>query len=240
MTEAPHTPNPEAQKPASPDADRQKSTGLRQFIPLIWIGALAIGSALIVAVLMREPDRVAALPQQCNVGTFDKIGGPIDLIDETGAPATQASFTGKPTLLYFGFANCPDICPMSLTTAGAALALRAPNASPIQTVLVSIDPARDTPQFLANYVKSGGFPPGLKALTGPQAAVDQAVKAFAVYAQRVDQPQSGLGYVMDHSSNFYLMDKEWKTVAIFPSTLKPDEMATCLDRALEVAERGNP
>lgn len=210
----------------------QKPGGLRQFLPLIWIGALAIGSALIVAVLMREPDRAAALPQQCNIGQFEKIGGPINLVDETGAPVTQASFASKPTLLYFGFANCPDICPMSLTVAAAALEKRSPNATPIQTALISIDPARDTPAFLANYVKSGGFPPGLKALTGPQEAIDAAARAFAVYAQRVNMPESGLGYVMDHSSNFYLMDKEWKTVAIFPSTLTAEDMATCMDRAL--------
>jgi protein SCO1 len=225
--------------PANTAPPKTPPSSLRQFIPLVWVGAASIATAIGLAVLLREPVQ-PALPQQCNIGVFDKIGGPIDLIDQTGASATPASFTEKPTLLYFGFASCPDICPQSLSKAAAALDMRPPGAPAIQTALISLDPARDTPATLSAYVASGGFPAGLKGLTGTQAQVDAAQKAFAVYGVRVEQPESALRYVIDHSSNFYLLDVKWKTIAVFPSTLAPADMATCIDRALTEAAGRQP
>jgi protein SCO1/2 len=205
----------------------------RRLLPFIAIGALATAAALVSAVVLREPAPVAAaLPQQCNVGQFDKIGGPIDLIDQTGAPVTQARFSDRATLVYFGFANCPDICPMSLTTAAVALEGRKPNAAPVRTALISIDPERDTPETLARFAQSGGFPNDFIALTGASAQIDAVKRAFAVYSVKVPLKDSALEYVVDHSSNFYLMDVHWKTVAIFPSTLSPADMATCIDQGL--------
>lgn len=206
-------------------------SAIRRLRPVVFVGSAALAAAIGVALVLQSP-APAALPEGCTIGALDRIGGPIDLVDETGAAVTQAAFTQRPTLLYFGFANCPDICPMALTTAGLALASRAKDAPPVGAALITVDPARDTPAFLNGYVRSGGFPPGLKGLTGSQTQVDAAIKAFAAYAAKVEQPNSALSYVMDHSSNFYLMDVRWKTVAIFPSTLKPQEMATCIDRAL--------
>jgi protein SCO1/2 len=205
----------------------------RRLLPFISIGALACAAAIGLAVVLRDPaPATAGLPQQCNIGSFDKIGGPINLIDQTGAGVTQARFTDRPTLVYFGFANCPDICPMSLTSAGAALEMRGAGAQPVRTALISVDPERDTPEVLARFAASGGFPEDFIALTGEPAYIDAAKRAFAVYAEKVALKDSALNYVVDHSSNFYLMDVDWKTVAIFPSTLRPNDMATCIDRAL--------
>lgn len=174
----------------------------------------------------------APIPQQCTIGGLNKIGGPIALVDETGAAVTEAAFAGSPTLIYFGFANCPDVCPMSLTKAAEAFTLMGEAGKSVRSALITLDPSRDTPESLGRFVQSGGFPPGLKGLTGSQEQIDKTLKSFAVYAQRVDLKDSAMGYVVDHSSSFYLMDANWKTRAIFPGSLAPEEIAACLGQAL--------
>lgn len=171
-------------------------------------------------------------PAKCVVSGLSRVGGPISLVDERGAAVTEASFAGKPALLYFGFASCPDICPAALQTLARALDARGAKAPPIATALVSIDPQRDTPEKLAAYVRADVFPPGLKGLTGTPEQIEAAKTAFKAYAGRRDMPESAMGYVMDHSSLFYLMDGAWKTRAIFPSSMAPADMQACIEAGL--------
>ncbi|MDX2235793.1 MAG: SCO family protein [Hyphomonadaceae bacterium] len=172
------------------------------------------------------------VPKTCAVSGIDRVGGPVTLVDSTGAAVTQAAFADKPTLLYFGFANCPDICPTSLVTAAAALGARKPDAPPLNVALVTLDPERDTPEQMARYVANDAFPPGLVGLTGTAEQIDAAKAAFKVYGQRREDPGSAADYVIDHSSLFYLMDADWKPAAVFPSDLAPEAMAACIDHAL--------
>lgn len=193
-------------------------------------------AAALVAFIVLGPvacgPSVTEAPARCATSGIDRVGGPIALVDQSGAPVTEATFAGAPTLLYFGFANCPDICPTSLQTLRAAMDLRRANAPEIRTVLVTLDPGRDTADILARYVSSDAFPKGLMGLTGTTSQIDAAADAFKVLHQKRAEPGSAVEYVIDHSSLFYLMGPDWKPRAIFPSEMTPADMVACLDAAL--------
>ncbi|MBT9446146.1 MAG: SCO family protein [Hyphomonadaceae bacterium] len=174
----------------------------------------------------------AKAPETCATTGINRVGGPISLVDQTGKAVTQSDFIGQPTLLYFGFANCPDICPTSLQTLRAAMDSRATDAPAVRTVLVSLDPERDTPEVLARYVSSDAFPKGLIGLGGSVEQIDAAASAFKVLHQKREEPDSAVGYVIDHSSLFYLMGPDWRPKAIFPSSMPPADMAACIDAGL--------
>lgn len=184
--------------------------------------------SLLIAACTPEPP----LPAACAVSGLERVGGPISLVDETGRAVTQADFADKPTLLYFGFANCPDVCPTALQTMRAMQEARGPNATPIHMAMVSVDPERDTSALLGQYVASPAFPEGLKGLTGTPAQATAAAEAFKVFAQRRDDPGSAIGYTMDHSRLFYLMDRNWRAAAMFQDSMPPADMAACIDHAL--------
>ncbi len=195
----------------------------------------ALTAALLVTVFSGCAPQVAA-PKTCATSGIERVGGPISLVDSSGAAVTQADFADKPTLLYFGFANCPDICPTSLQAARAALDARKPGAKPLNVALVTVDPLRDTPELLARYVVNDAFPVGLRGLTGTPEQTKAATDVFKVYAQRRDDPTSAAGYVYDHTSMFYLMDRNWRPLAVFPSEMPPADMAICIDHALAKAD----
>jgi protein SCO1 len=173
-----------------------------------------------------------APPKTCATSGIGRVGGPISLVDTKGVAVTEADFADKPTLLYFGFASCPDICPTSLLTVRTALDARKANAKPVNVALVTVDPERDTPEVLGQYVATEAFPEGLRGLTGTPAQTKAVSDAFKVYAQRREDPGSAGVYVYDHTSLFYLMDRAWKPLAIFPSEMPPADMASCIDFAL--------
>ncbi len=197
---------------------------------------LLIALAAIAALTACQPAAAPAkdgAPAGCILGQLDQFGGPLGLLDEAGQPITEAAFKGKPTLIYFGFTFCPDICPMSMQTAAAAFAALPAGAPAPRPVLISLDPGRDTPAMMKSYIASAGFPPGLRGLTGTQEQIAAAAKAFRVSWRRNEQPESAAGYLIDHSSFFYLMDADWKTRAVIASTQKPDEIAACIAKALK-------
>jgi protein SCO1/2 len=192
--------------------------------------SVILAAFAVFALVSCSPAAVA--PEKCATKGIERLGGPLALVDETGRPVTQSDLVGEPTLLYFGFANCPDICPTSLQTLRAALDLRPARAPKLRTVLVTLDPERDTPEVLARYVKSDAFPAGLRGFTGTRAQVDAAASNFKVLHQKRVEEGSAVGYVIDHSSLFYLMGADWRPKAVFPSALPPAEIAACLDAGL--------
>jgi len=128
------------------------------------------------------------LPAGCITPTPPQIGGPISLLDETGAPITQAAFQGRPAIVYFGYAFCPDVCPLSLQSLNLALGQLGEAGQQIQPILISVDPERDTPAVLQRYVQSGGFPAGLRGLTG---SPEMVVAASAIPTSRFAALDSG-------------------------------------------------
>jgi protein SCO1/2 len=168
----------------------------------------------------------------CLSRAYPEIGGPISLVSSTGARVTEADFKGRPTLIYFGFTYCPDVCPLTLQTVAAAYRKLPEGTVPPQTLLISVDPGRDTPEALAVYVANKAFPEGLLGLTGTEAEIRAAADAFKADYSRVDQPGSLAEYTMDHTSLLYLMDETWQLKTFFTHQDTPDTIAACLEEVM--------
>lgn len=168
----------------------------------------------------------------CMTRAYSEIGGPIELVDETGAPVTEADFKGAPTLIYFGFTYCPDICPMTLVTVENAYSQLPDGIEAPQTLLISIDPERDTPEAMAQYIATPAFPDNLKGLTGTPEQVRAAADAFMADYSRVEAPESLADYTMDHTSLLYLMDADWQLKTFFTHQDDAQSISTCLAQHL--------
>jgi protein SCO1 len=164
----------------------------------------------------------------CMTRAYSEIGGPISLIDQSGARVTEADFAGRPTLVFFGFTYCPDICPMALYTMGQAIEQLPEGATPPRTVLISVDPERDTPEALATYLSNDAFPDGAVGLTGTPEEIRAAADVFKAGYERVETPESLAGYTMDHTSLIYLMDEDWSLKTFFTHQDDAASMAQCL------------
>jgi protein SCO1/2 len=158
-----------------------------------------------------------------------ELGGPFALIDANdGKTVTEQSFRGKLMLIYFGYTFCPDACPTTLNSISEAMAKLGPAANRIAPLFISIDPARDTPKVMANYVKA--FDPRLQGLTGDPAAIAAVAKEFAVY-YKIHQVPGG-DYLVDHSSLIYVMDGNGKFLKMIPATDSSDRLAGQLKQIL--------
>ena len=133
-------------------------------------------------------------------GTASLVGGAFALQGPDGRVVTDADMKGQPFLVYFGYTNCPDVCPTTLAQMSDVLA-KLPG-KPIRALFITIDPERDTAASLKDYLAS--FDPRIIGLSGDRAAIDKVEKAYRVYARK-GPPENG-GYGMDHSSIVYLMD----------------------------------
>lgn len=193
---------------------------------------MVVGGALLAGALVAA----ALLPGvQQGPGSFSTgqalVGGPFTLTDHTGKRVTQKDFLGRKMLVYFGFTQCPDICPGTLQVMAAALDKLGPKAATLTPVFMTVDPERDTPQVLAEYVKS--FDPRIVGLTGtPQEIEAAAKKAFRVYYKKVASEGSAASYTVDHMSIMYLMDEHGRFVKHFPHPTDPDKLAEALAKLL--------
>ncbi len=158
------------------------------------------------------------------------IGGTYELVDHNGKTVTDKDFLGKGQLIFFGFAFCPDICPTALQKMAMALEMAGDAAAAYQPIFITVDPARDTPEMLAQFVTANGFPDGLVALTGTQAQIDQAKKAFKVYSAKADDPASAAGYTFDHTSLIYMLDRDGEFLDVFSHRATAQDIANRLIR----------
>jgi protein SCO1/2 len=156
------------------------------------------------------------------------VGGPFQLQDQNGKRVTDADMKGKPFLVFFGYTHCPDVCPTTLFDMSQLMKELGPDADRTGVLFITVDPERDTPQVLKDYLSN--FDPHLRALTGDRAAVDGAIKAYRVYAKKV--PLEHGDYSMDHTALVYLMDKNGRFVAPFDMSRKPAVEASDLRRYL--------
>ena len=158
------------------------------------------------------------------------VGGPFTLLDHTGKRVTEKDFLGRNTLVFFGFTNCPDICPSGLQVMTAALDKLGAKADSVTPVFITLDAARDTPEKLAQYLKS--FHPRLIGLTGSAEEVAAAAKAYRVYYQKVTDEKSPQSYSYDHSAIFYLMGKDGAFISPIQHTTDVDALVKSLSAAL--------
>jgi protein SCO1/2 len=154
------------------------------------------------------------------------IGGPFALIDQNGRAVTDRSFAGRFRIMYFGYTFCPDVCPTDMATVGAAMKLldasdRA-RSSRVQPIFVSVDPARDTPPVLKQFVAA--FYPRMVGLTGTPTAIAAVAKQFGIYASKGAASADG-GYLVNHSRQAYLMDRDGKPLALLPVEQGPQAVA---------------
>lgn len=169
----------------------------------------------------------------CASRAYENIGGPISLTDHTGKKVTEADYLGQDSLVYFGFTNCPDVCPFTLSVIGSAMELLPEGAEKPRTLLISVDPEQDTPDALAQYVESNGFPDDLIGLTGSPDEIKTVADGFKTSYKKIETPDSTLGYTMDHLSILYLMDKDWKLKTFFTSEATPQDVAGCITELSE-------
>jgi protein SCO1 len=188
--------------------------------PLVIVAAFAVSLAIGLGLtlwLLGGP-RVAA----------SAIGGPFKLVDQAGQSVTDQSLKGKPTIIFFGFTHCPDVCPTALFEMSEVLRAMGGDAKRMNAFFVSVDPERDTPQVMKDYLSS--FDPNLKGLTGSPEAVSEIISGYRVYAKKV--PLKDGDYTMDHTALIYLMDRDGRFVAPFNIKRRPEEAATDLKRYL--------
>ena len=163
-----------------------------------------------------------------NMAQAAPIGGPFQLTDQDGKTVTQANLEGKPSLIFFGYTHCPDICPTALSDISEVLDAMGTDADRVNAYFVTVDPERDTPAIMKDYLSS--FNPHLKGLVGDAEQTRKVISAYRVYAKKI--PMKGGDYSMDHTALVYLMDRDGKFVHPFNLKRKPEEAAADLKRYL--------
>lgn len=190
---------------------------------LLLLAAFVLGAAAIVGATL------ALLPRTSSPSaSATTIGGPFELVDQDGQKVTQDSFLNQPTLVFFGFTHCPDICPTTLFEMSQLFEELGPDARKVTGLFVTVDPERDTPEAMKSYL--GSFHPSIQGLSGTPAQIAAVIKAYRAYAKKV--PTSGGDYTMDHTAIVYLMGKDGAFIAPFNLKRPPSEAAADLRRYL--------
>ena len=197
-------------------------------LALIVLAGLAVGAVAALAIFPEA--RAKLLPTGATSVGRALVGGPFQLTDQTGKRVTDKDFRGRYTLVFFGFTNCPDICPSALQVMAAALDQLGPKGQAVTPLFISVDPERDSPRELATYVKS--FHPRLVGLTGTPEEIEAVTKAYRVYVKKVADTRSSAGYSFDHSAIIYLMGPDGAYVTHFTATTSADAMAERLAKLL--------
>lgn len=188
--------------------------------------ALALGLITMVVVGGRQQ---AAQTTDAATGQ-PLVGGPFTLTNQDGQVVDQSILEGKWSLVFFGFTYCPDYCPTTLGVLNAVQERMGDKAKDLQIVFISIDPERDTPQMLKDYLSSDGFPDDVIGLTGTPEQVAQVAKAYRAFYQKVGE---GEGYTMNHGLTVYLMGPDGRFRSAVAHDLGPSRTATLIENAME-------
>jgi protein SCO1/2 len=188
--------------------------------PLVVIGAFA-GSLVVGLVLM-----LWVMGGLKHATAPAAIGGPFQLTDQSDATVTEKNLQGRPSLIFFGYTHCPDVCPTTLFEISEVLRAMGKDADRVNAYYISVDPDRDTAATMKDYLSS--FDPRLKGLTGNPEQIAKVLSEYRVYAKKV--PLKDGDYTMDHTALVYLMDRNGKFVSPFNIGRKPEESATDLKR----------
>ena len=196
----------------------------RKAVTRIWLAlACALLSAPVIANEAAEPS-----PQELIEGLISgraPVGGPFELTDQTGHRRTDADFRGKLVVLYFGYTYCPDVCPTELQSITLALDKLGANAEVVQPLFVTVDPERDTPARLAEFISS--FHPRLVGLTGSVAEIKKTAIAYRTFFAKNAAAASG-EYSVDHTGFIYLIGKDGRYLGFLPPGVSPDEIADAI------------
>lgn len=172
---------------------------IRTIRTALWVavGFAGLAFGVLLFVLVTGPDA-----RRLSAG--EPLGGPFALLDQNGAPVTEAIFRGQPSAVTFGFTSCPDVCPTTLMEMAAWRQALGPTADDLKLVFVTVDPERDTPSALKDYLAA--FSPAIVGITGESDKVATMLKSYHVYWRKV--PQDAGGYTMDHTASVFLLDEK--------------------------------
>lgn len=191
----------------------------RRFRIALWTGTLAAAILALGFVTLRMGATPPA-PQTAYSGEA-AIRSEFSLIDHRGQPVTQDDYTGRWQLVFFGYTNCPDICPTTLAYMGSVLDILGPRADRVAPLFVTVDPQRDTPEVLNEYVAA--FHPRLTGLTGTVTQVTAAADSFKVFYERREEEGAPDGYLMAHAGHIYLMRPDGSFDTVFQEGEQPPE-----------------
>jgi cytochrome oxidase Cu insertion factor (SCO1/SenC/PrrC family) len=209
-------------------AHERRSTMIRTLRIIRWV-SLALTGVLLGGIAALEL-RPRALPGGNEAGVAAvpggvSIGGPFYLTDQTGRAVTDADIRGRWMLVYFGYTNCPDACPLALQKMTTALKDLGPLADRLAPIFITVDPARDTPDRLAAYLRN--FDPRIIGLTGSSEQIADVAKAYRVY-YAPNQPDKSGAYLVGHSSFLYLLDPAGRFNALLPMDSSAGELTVVL------------
>jgi protein SCO1/2 len=159
------------------------------------------------------------------------IGGPFTLTDQDGKQVSDKDFDGRYRLVYFGFTYCPDVCPVDLQVIGQGLRQLEKSdpavAAKVQPIFISVDPERDTPPVVKQFVSA--FHPRLVGLTGTPEQIAEVAKRYGIYYIK-EQSEGASGYLVNHSRNAVLFGPKGEPIAIVPHDQGPETVAAELQR----------
>jgi protein SCO1 len=191
-----------------------RMTPLRILRLTIWglIAALVFATVL---VLVHGERLFGRSPQLTTLNQLRQLGGPFTSQTHLSQPFSQANLLGRPSVLFFGFTHCPDVCPTALFEMTKSLKELGPLADKLNVVFVTVDPERDTPAQMKLYLES--FDPRIVGLSGTVAQTEAMTKSYAVFAERV--PGKDGSYTINHTASLYLMGAD----GAFRGMISPDE-----------------
>lgn len=211
----------------------------KRMLPVLFVLGILVGtthawyqanSNANIAASMARIEPAAAETKTSSVRSNVKIGGAFTLINQDGDTVTEQSFADSYKLVFFGFTNCPEICPVELQKMTLALENMGPLADRIQPIFITTDPERDTPEVMKEYVAL--YHPNLVGLTGTVEQINEVKETYRVYAAKQEIPGQD-GYQMNHSSYIYLMSPDNELVTMFWKQHGPDMLTSELIKILE-------
>jgi protein SCO1/2 len=201
-----------------PEAEPNNTSRSKAFVIRIVATLIAVLIVGVAAFLLTSPG---------NRPRAALIGGAFALEDGAGKTVSDKTLRGKPFLVYFGYTHCPDVCPTELAKISDILGKM--GDKPVPALFITVDPERDTPKVMQDYVSS--FNPAIVGLSGSPQAVEATEKTFRVYSRKGQKQPDG-DYSMDHSSIVYLMDKNGAFVEAFNVERSPEDAAKDLEKYL--------
>ena len=198
---------------------------------LFWILAGVAALVLVGLLVWRTAPAGSSASSTATAG----IGGPFQLVNQQGRPVDQSLLKGKWSAIFFGYTYCPDVCPTTLQTLGAASDQLGPKAKQFQVVFITVDPQRDTPKQLGDYLSSAAYSKGVVGLTGTDDQIAAVTKAYGVYSQKQG---TGADYTVNHSSAIYLMNPRGQFDSVIPYGLTPDQVRDRLVKAMRENDAG--
>ncbi len=189
---------------------------------------LALAALCLIAACSGGEDAVS-VPTEGVIALSEQFTGEFSLVGTDGEPVTEDAFAGKVMLVYFGFTNCPDVCPGDVGVMSAALNELGGQAKDVAAIFISVDPERDTPKALTDYFS---FDARIVPLTGSVEAAASARSAYKLVAQKQPLPGSAASYTVNHGRFFYINDRSGRPQHAIVGGVSPQELAALLRREI--------